>query len=95
MLGAGRLGSIPGLPGDDRRMGGFPPLSIGSGRFAQRRCITQHVQQIILDLECQADGQTLRLTSRNPHNRLASEYRAYAKREYALTSRIADSEIVQ
>ena len=41
------------------------------------------------------DGQTLRLTSRNPHHRLASEYRAYAKREYALTSRIADSEIVQ
>ena len=41
------------------------------------------------------DGRTLRLTSRNPHHRLASEYRAYAKREYALTSRIADSEIVQ
>ena len=41
------------------------------------------------------DGQTLRLTSRNPHHRLASEYRAYAKRESALTSRIADSEIVQ
>lgn len=41
------------------------------------------------------DGRTLRLTSRNPHHRLASEYRAYAKREYALTSRIAESEIVQ
>ena len=41
------------------------------------------------------DGRTLRLTSLNPHSRLASEYRAYAKREYALTSRIADSEIVQ
>ncbi len=41
------------------------------------------------------DGQTLRLASRNPHHRLASEYRAYAKREYALTSRITDSEIVQ
>jgi len=41
------------------------------------------------------DGQTLRLTSRNPHHRLASEYRAYAKRESALTSRIAESEIVQ
>lgn len=41
------------------------------------------------------DGQTLRLTSRNPHHRLASEYRAYAKREYALTSRIAESDIIQ
>ena len=40
-------------------------------------------------------GQTLRLTSRNPHSRLASEYRAYTKREYALTNNIADSEIVQ
>lgn len=41
------------------------------------------------------DGLTLHVTSRNPHNRLTSEYRAYAKREYALTSRIADLEIVQ
>jgi len=41
------------------------------------------------------DGQTLRLTSRNPYNRLASEYRSYSKREVAFTSRIADSEIVQ
>jgi hypothetical protein len=41
------------------------------------------------------DGQTLHLTSRNPHSRLTSEYRAYAKRESALTRRIADSEIVQ
>jgi len=41
------------------------------------------------------DGRTLRLTSRIPYSRLATEYRAYAKREYALTSRIADSEIVQ
>ncbi|MGH7888914.1 MAG: hypothetical protein ACREPG_13715 [Candidatus Binatia bacterium] len=41
------------------------------------------------------DGRTLRLTSRNPHHRLASEYRAYAKRENALTGRIAELEIVQ
>ena len=41
------------------------------------------------------DGKTLRLTSRNPHHRLASEYRAYTKRESALTTSIADSEIVQ
>jgi hypothetical protein len=41
------------------------------------------------------DGQILRLTSRNPHSRLASEYRAYAKRESALTSKIGESEIVQ
>jgi len=41
------------------------------------------------------DGRTLRLTSRIPYSRLATEYRAYAKREYALTSRIGDSEIVQ
>ena len=41
------------------------------------------------------EGQTLRLTSHNPHHRLGREYRAYSKREYALTSRIAESEIVQ
>jgi len=41
------------------------------------------------------DGKTLHLTSRNPHSRLASEYRAYRKREYALTNNIADSDIVQ
>jgi outer membrane protein assembly factor BamE (lipoprotein component of BamABCDE complex) len=41
------------------------------------------------------DGKTLHLTSRNPHSRLASEYRAYTKREYALTSNIADSDIVR
>ena len=41
------------------------------------------------------DGKTLRLTSRNPHYRLATEYRAYTKREYALTSSIVNSEIVQ
>lgn len=41
------------------------------------------------------DGQTLHVTSRNPHHRLANEYRAYTKRESALTNSIADSEIVQ
>ncbi len=41
------------------------------------------------------DGQTLRVTSRNPHDRLASEYRAFAKREYALMNSIGNSEIVQ
>jgi outer membrane protein assembly factor BamE (lipoprotein component of BamABCDE complex) len=41
------------------------------------------------------DGQTLHLVSNNPHHRLASAYRAYAKRESALTSRIADLEIVE
>jgi hypothetical protein len=41
------------------------------------------------------EGTTLRLTSRNPHHRLGSEYRIYTKREYALTSGIANSEIVQ
>ena len=41
------------------------------------------------------DGQVLRVTSRNPHHRLANEYRAYSKRESALTSSIADSELVQ
>jgi hypothetical protein len=41
------------------------------------------------------DGTTLRLTSRNPHHRLGPEYRAYTKREHALTDRIANSEIVQ
>jgi len=41
------------------------------------------------------DGQVLRVTSRNPHHRLANEYRAYSKRESALTSSITDSELVQ
>jgi hypothetical protein len=41
------------------------------------------------------DGKTLRVTSRNPHDRLASEYRAFAKREYALMNSIGNSEIVQ
>lgn len=41
------------------------------------------------------DGQILRVTSRNPHHRLANEYRVYSKRESAFTNSIADSEIVQ
>lgn len=41
------------------------------------------------------DGTTLRLTSRNPHYRLGPEYRAYTKREHALTNRISSSDIVQ
>ena len=41
------------------------------------------------------NGKTLHLTSSNPHSRLASEYRAYTKREYALTNNIADSGIVR
>lgn len=41
------------------------------------------------------DGKTVRVTSRNPHDRLAPEYRAFTKREYALMRSIGDSEIVQ
>jgi hypothetical protein len=41
------------------------------------------------------DGQTLHVSSRNPHHRLANEYRAYTKRESALVNSIAESEIVQ
>jgi hypothetical protein len=41
------------------------------------------------------DGSTLRITSRNPHHRLAKEYRAYTKREGAFTTGIAGSEFVQ
>jgi hypothetical protein len=41
------------------------------------------------------DGHVLRVTSRNPHHRLANEYRAYSRRESALTSSIVDSELVQ
>ncbi len=40
-------------------------------------------------------GQTLRVTSHNPYNRLGNEYRVYTKRESAFTDGIADSEIVQ
>lgn len=39
-------------------------------------------------------GRTIHLTSRNPHDRLASEYRAFRKREAILMSRIADSGLV-
>jgi len=41
------------------------------------------------------EGQILRVTTKNPHNRLANEYRAYSKRESALTNGIVDSELVQ
>ena len=41
------------------------------------------------------EGTTLRVTSRNPYHRLANEYRAYIKRESALTNSIANSDVVQ
>jgi hypothetical protein len=41
------------------------------------------------------EGQTLRVTSRNPHHRLANEYRAYSKRESAYTNSVANSDLVQ
>jgi len=41
------------------------------------------------------DGYTMHLNSRNPHHRMAPEYRAFIKREYALTSSIVGSEVVQ
>jgi hypothetical protein len=41
------------------------------------------------------DGQTLRITSTNPHHRTGTEYRVYSKRETAFTNSIADSDLVQ
>lgn len=41
------------------------------------------------------DGPALKIISRNPHHRLAKEYRAYTKRESALTNGIVASELVQ
>jgi hypothetical protein len=41
------------------------------------------------------DGHVLKLISRNPHHRLANEYRAYSKRESALTNGISNSDLVQ
>jgi hypothetical protein len=41
------------------------------------------------------DGQTLRITSTNPHHRTGPEYRVYSKRETAFTNSIANSELVQ
>jgi len=41
------------------------------------------------------DGPVLRVTSRNPYQRLANEYRAYTKRESAFTNAIASSDLVQ
>ena len=46
-------------------------------------------------LSIKLDGQTLRVTSRNPYQRLANEYRAYTKRESAFTDAIANSDLVQ
>src|SRR5512135_1773239 len=46
-------------------------------------------------LSIKLDGQTLRVTSRNPYHRLANEYRAYTKRESAFTDAIANSDLVQ
>jgi len=40
-------------------------------------------------------GETLKVTSRNPYNRLANEYRAYTKRESAFTNAVASSDLVQ
>ena len=40
-------------------------------------------------------GQTLRLTSKNPHNRLSGEYRLYNRRETRLTTTIAGADWVQ
>jgi hypothetical protein len=41
------------------------------------------------------DGQMLRITSTNPHNRTGIEYRLYSKRENAFTTSIAESDLVQ
>jgi hypothetical protein len=41
------------------------------------------------------ERQTLRVTSRNPHHRLANEYRVYSRRESAYTNSIAGSDLVQ
>lgn len=41
------------------------------------------------------DGRILRVTSRNPHHRLANEYRVYSKRESAFTNSIAESDLIQ
>ena len=46
-------------------------------------------------LAVKLDGHVLKITSRNPHHRLANEYRAYSKRESALTNGIANSDLVQ
>jgi hypothetical protein len=40
-------------------------------------------------------GHILKVTSTNPHYRLANEYRAYTKRESAFTNAIASSDLVQ
>jgi hypothetical protein len=41
------------------------------------------------------EGQTLRITTTNPHPRLTNEYRVFAKRETALMRRLANSDLVQ
>ncbi len=42
-----------------------------------------------------AHGQVLRVTSKNPHHRLTTEYRLHSKRENAFANAIADSGLVQ
>lgn len=46
-------------------------------------------------LAIKVEGRLLKITSRNPHHRLAKEYRAYTKRESALTNGIIASDLVQ
>ena len=40
---------------DDGGMGGFPAFAIGAGRLTQSQRISSHVQQVVLNLECQTD----------------------------------------
>lgn len=40
-------------------------------------------------------GQTLRLTSKNPHSRISNEYRLYSRRETNLTTAIASADWVR
>lgn len=46
-------------------------------------------------LALKIDGQVLKITSTNPYHRQANEYRVYVKRESALTTSIANSDLVQ
>ena len=41
------------------------------------------------------DGQTLRITTTNPHARLTNEYRVFTKRETAFMRRLSNSDLVQ
>ena len=47
---------LRGRDADHGRIGGLGVLPVGAGRLAERRCVADDVEQVVLNLKCQADG---------------------------------------